>query len=395
MRAATLWLWTAIFWAGSGSQVLGQEWQSPLRHLPDNTLAVVHIRVEALLKSEWGKSALEELLKKKDIKESFAKLKSDLGIDPFEIESLTLLVLDPVLSGEQLARPFNLHRPPPPPPIILPPSAQFNSYRTPPLKVSPPANIEAEFVSVAAQAGRNEDPLPLAIVTARKAIDRMQFLRKQANLEGAAQSRIGLLFLSDHSFAAGSSHSISQFAANTSDKESELGRQLTQDNSQTMIQGGYRLTAELKKAIPAEFGGAGMLTSAIPLLNVTRATFTLDLGKPADLKLRLQAASERQANLAAESAKTLLAWGETKCETYVAELEKQAREAADAKATDEVRAAIALTKAARQMASTARVEQRHTEVSVALQIEIHPKQVVSHLYELLRWDTSPKLTSSH
>jgi hypothetical protein len=85
---------------------LGQEWPSPFRHLPENTMAVAHVRVEALVKSDWGKTALAELAGKKDIKESVAKLKSGLGIDVAEVDSLTFLILDPIISGESNPRPM-------------------------------------------------------------------------------------------------------------------------------------------------------------------------------------------------------------------------------------------------------------------------------------------------
>jgi hypothetical protein len=389
MRTAKL--WSVILWAATDSLVFGQEWPSPFRHLPENTMAVIHVRVDALLKSEWGKAALDDVLSKKDMKDSFQKIKSHLGIDPLEVESLTFLFLDPVLSGEQNQRLWQYNQqgalPPkdstlPRNPIIPPTSSRSTAAKS-------------EFVAVWAQAGGNNDFLPLVIVTAHKAIDRKQFMRKKADLVDAGQTRVGLLFLGNHSFVVGPDHAIVQFATNTSDKESDLVRQLTNEHRPAMIQGGYRLSPVVKKAVLAEFGGAGMLSMLIPFANLTYATFALDPGKAADFRIHLQAANDRQANLAAQSAKTLLAWTEARCEKSIPEMEKNAASASDAKAKTEAKDAIALTKTIRQMAAAARVDQRQSEVSVTLQMEIHAKQIVPLLQELFKWDANPRPTLAY
>ncbi len=410
MRAAKLWLWAGLLWLLTGSSVFGQEWPSPFRHLPENTMAVVHVRVEALLKSAWGKAALMEVLGKKDVKETFQKLNSELGIDPFDVESATFLLLDPVLAGDQEPRPSLRNRwngpvlspppthsprlggyppeatnplsPPPPPPVLVPTNRSLTI---------PAANASSEFVSVTTQGSHNDSLLPLVIIHSRKPIDRKQFMRKKVDLGGNGPSSLGLMFLSDQSFVIGPDHAVVQFAANTSDKESDLGRQLANEHARPMIQGGYRLAAPMKKELLTDPSGAGPLSLVFPLVNVTTATFGLDLGKPADFKLRLNAANDRQANLAAQSAKTLLAVAEAYCETALPELEKNALAAADEKAKSEARDAVVIVKGLRQMAGNARVEQRQSEVLVALQMEIQTRHVVLFLEGILNRHESPRV----
>jgi hypothetical protein len=115
-----------------------------------------------------------------------------------------------------------------------------------------------------------------------------------------------------------------------------------------------------------------------PLVNATHTTLTIDFGKSAEVKIRVTTANERQANLAAESAKTLLALVEATCEKSVPERERSVADA-DEKARGEIRDEIALSKALCQMAKAARVERRDTEVNVSFNIEIQPRQIVRWL----------------
>jgi hypothetical protein len=398
MRAAKLSLSTALVWAALGSGALAQEWASPFRHLPDNTMAVAHVRVDALMKSEFGKAVLAELLGKKDAKESFAKLKTDLGLDSLEVEGLTFLLLDPVPSdgpSERATPRFMLPSRTPfgPPPVYELPIVP--APKSAPRDLNPVSAPAEGLVSV--YAGVGNEFVPVVIVTTRKAIDRKQFVRKKvdANLDG--RSSLGILFLSDHAIAVGPDYAVVQFAANTSDKESELGKQLSQQNSQAMIHGGFRLAPPMKKALQTEAAGAGPLSLVFPLVNVNHATFSLDVGKPLELKVRLQAANDRQANLAAQSVKTLLAMAEVTLEKLAPEIDKDARDANDARARNKANDAAAILKALRQAASTAQVDQRLTDVSVGMQLDLSAKLVVPLLQEFLPRESGPVFgaTSQH
>jgi hypothetical protein len=240
-----------------------------------------------------------------------------------------------------------------------------------------------EFVSLTTQAGNKGELLPIVIINVRKAIDRKQFVGKKLKAALLGPSGWGLQFLDDKSFVVGPDQAVVQFAAHTSDKESELGRQLAQEVAQPMIQGGYRLTPQMKKALANEPGGVGPLSLFFPLVNVTSATFAYDFGKIGDIKLRFTTSSGKQANLAAQSAKTLLAATEVYCDESIAELEKSVADAADDKARGEIRDSIIITRGFRDMAKMARVDQRQAEVSVAMQIDIPVRQAVVLLEGLM------------
>jgi hypothetical protein len=380
MRATNVWRWTGLLWAVSASLAPAQEWPSPFRHLPDNTMAVVHVRVDALLKSAAGKAALAEFNKSKDLEQ----LKMDLGIDLAEVDGLTFVLLDPDFDVDQKGRP-NLRQ-------QRWQTSLVGSRYSPPLSLQPastrastsvPVGVRDEFVPVSAQAGHNSDFLPLIIVTARKAIDRKQFMRKKVDAAGGGDARMGLMFLSERSFLIGRADAVVQFAANDSEKESDLGRQLAQEGGRPPIQGGYRLAPLVKKAFVAEMQADSLVSMVFPLANVKMATFAIEFGKSADFKIRLQAANERQATLALECAKTVLAAGEATCAKCSRELEKDVADAADAQARIEAKETLARMTAIRKMASAARVEQQQTEVSVTMQVDLDASQLVRLLDRLL------------
>jgi hypothetical protein len=369
MRAAILWLCSPLLCLQASSLAIGQEWPSPFRHLPENTMAVAHFRVEPLLKSAWGKAALQDIVSNPELKEAFESLKSAVGIDLLDVESATIVLLDPLAPADSAPRlPLQRNQPWNVPKVVAPPAptagpTAFDGY-TP-------------CVALATQ-GVGNDGLPLVvIVNARKAIDRKQLLRKKLEVDGGSLT-VGVLFLSDRSFVMGRDDALVHFSADTSDKESELGRQLANMDGRPIIQGGYRVAPALKKRLMAEAGGPGPLGMVFPLVNATHTTFTIDFGKSAEVKIRVTTANERQANLAAESAKTLLALVEATAEKSVPELERSVADA-DEKARSEIREEIGLSKALCQMSKAARVERRDTEVNVSFNIEIQPRQIVRWL----------------
>ncbi len=409
MRTAKFGLLTLLLWSATDWLAVGQE--SPFRHLPEDTMAVVHVRVEPFFKSAWGKAALGEVLRTKEAKDSFLKIKAHTAIDPLEVESVTLVLLDPVLTDEKDPRPirrgprWNLLRPTLPiePQTGVPPEPRLSSLPlSPPPKTLPPnprsaaPHANPEFVSANAQICTSDPFAPLVIITMRKAIDRKLFMRKRTDQDSDGTgpgTSVGLQFLNDHSFVLGPDHAIVQFAASTSDKESELGRLLTQQNSEAMIQGGYRLTPQFRKALTAD-GSPRDLSMLFSLLNLSHATFAIDFGKQADVKFRLQAANEKQANLAAQSAKTLLALAEAHCEKAIPEIEKSGLERSDVNAERETGEEIALAKALQRMASSARVELRHSaEVAISLQIDVNPKHLAPLVQGLLNWGPAPRLAA--
>lgn len=410
MRARKFGVIALLLWPAITVIAVGQE--SPFRHLTENTMAVVHVRVEPLFKSAWGKAALDEVLSTKEAKDSFLKIKAHTAIDPLEVEGVTLIFLDPVATDEKDPRPFrsgprwNLLRPTAPiaPQTGVPPESRLPSLpMSPPPKTLPPnprsaaPHVLPDFVSVNAQVCTSDPSAPLVIITMRKAIDRKLFMRKRTDQDSDGTgpgTSVGLQFLSDTSFVLGPDHAVVQFAASTSDKESELGRLLTQQNSDAMIQGGYRLTPQFRKSLAADASAQGQLSMLFPLFNLSHATFAIDFGKQADVKFRLQAANEKQANLAAQSAKTLLALAEAHCEKAIPEIERSGLERSDVNAQRETRDEIALAKALQRMASSARVELRHSaEVAIALQMDVNPKHLAPLVRGMLQWNPTPRLAA--
>jgi hypothetical protein len=123
----------------------------------------------------------------------------------------------------------------------------------------------------------------------------------------------------------------------------------------------------------------------VPLFSVNQATFTVDAGKALDVKVRFQAANERQANLVAQSAKTLLAALEASVEKTLPEQEKTATNAAEAEQKKEARESIAVNKALKQMAGSARVDSRFTDVTLSIQVNIEARQLIPMLNGMMFW----------
>lgn len=368
----------------TGSAANGQESTSPLRHLPENTMAIAHVNVGALLKSNWGKSALDEVLNDKELSLWINFAKAEFGIDPRDVDTMTLFMLDLELLSDKEAPNFRTQRfqfnrgpsftPPPPPSDTGPPAIRRSG-------------MERDYVYISYQPVQLPD-VPLLLVTLRKPVDRKLMMKKKFERTGRD---LGVQFVDDQSFVLGADYAVVRFAASTSEKESDLVRQLLKDTAAPIL-AGYRLTPQLKAALLNNRQNLGPLSMVFPLLNVNHVTVAIEPGKALDVKIRLQAANERQANLAAQAVKTLLAFGLADWEASIHGIE-ESKAGLDAQGKQQAAAEVARYREFLKMAAGARVEQRQTDVHVALQLPAQPKHLVPLLQGILNFGASPRATS--
>src|SRR5262245_23583884 len=66
-----------------------------LRHVPTDAMAFLHFRVGDFLSSEAGTALLKQLSKHEDTAKVLKEIEKHLGVAPADLESVTLLMLEP------------------------------------------------------------------------------------------------------------------------------------------------------------------------------------------------------------------------------------------------------------------------------------------------------------
>jgi hypothetical protein len=326
-----------------------------LRHVPPDCMGFIYFRTGKFLESKMGHALRQDLLGNEETKDVVKKLETQLGMRIQDLESVTLVALDPIFEGPRPFRqpemkmpfdPFEKKAPDKGPPF--PKSAAEEKRGGPPSPVS--FQPDGPFLGgpVAVQR-RPLDPAVLFIVTANKPLDRKKMIQRLFIPQRDAGPKHGpqpILFLSERSFAIGEPGSLIRLAdAGHIRSDLETAMALAKDNH--VLVAGFRLPANVKKQIIGHMQGFGPRPEVtfFPLLNVAWAGLTVDLGNDgADLQVHLRGWSMRSAELAVESAKT----GLTLLELGIDTLEKLDKKSAASAWLPTVKKALASAKIERQ-----------------------------------------------
>src|ERR1700680_2618292 len=76
-----------------------------LRHVPADGMGFIYVRTGKFLESKMGQSLRQELLRDEETKGIVKKAESQLGMSMKDLESVTLVFLEPVLEGPRGFRP--------------------------------------------------------------------------------------------------------------------------------------------------------------------------------------------------------------------------------------------------------------------------------------------------
>jgi hypothetical protein len=356
-----------------------------LRQVPTDGMGFVYVRIDRFFESKLGQALKKDLLRAEETNEAIKKLESQLGLAIKDLESVTLVSLEPILQGPRDFRqmdmkmemkkqmetfekkPFPIKEPTLPKPPV---EEKKDAGLTSPVSFQP----EEHFVGME----RSESYGPMGsdvvvIVTAKEPLDRKKFL-KQLMFGGdppGPKVPPSFLFLSERSLALGDAKALIRFADSgtsttiTTKAGKEFGggfgggRSVSPLNSlqgamalareNHVLVAGFRMPAALKKQFIAQIdrmdGMPRPEVTFFPLLNVAWTGLTVDLEKEgADLQFHLRGRNVRGAELAAESARAGLAM----LELGIDMLEKLEKKSADSAWLPAVKKALASAKIGRQ-----------------------------------------------
>jgi hypothetical protein len=367
-----------------------------LRQVPPDGMGFVYVRVDKFFESKLGQALKKDLLRAAETKEAIKKLESELGLAIKNLESVTLVSLEPMVSGRRVPPGEALNKmadelrkfddkggkPIFEPKKFIEDELKREKTEKPKLepeeKKGPPTSVsfqqEEHFVGME----RSESYGPLGsdvvvIVTAKEPLDRKKLLKQLMFGGGPPGPKVppSFLFLSERSLALGDPKSLVRFAdAGTSTTiTTKAGKEfgggfgggrlvsplnslqgamaLAKDNH--VLVAGFRMPAALKKQFIAQLdrmdGMPRPEVTFFPLLNVAWTGLTVDLEKEgANLQFHLRGRNMRGAELAAESAKA----GLTMLELAIDMLEKVGKKSADSAWLPAVKKALASAKIGRQ-----------------------------------------------
>jgi hypothetical protein len=230
-----------------------------LRHVPIDAMGFVHFRIGDFLKSDIGKTLATQLMRHPDTAKTVQAMERELGVQISDLESVTLLLLEPAFldmlggrafqaggmgGGIMRSAPFVESALPPivekaipltPPPI--PPKEGPKDAPKEPAKPEAPFGFEESPVSLQAEfIQRDIEELmmlnldhsgwgPLVILTTTKPVDRKALLRRfvlpeqrpdqrpDQRLDGLVhRGEMSVLFLSDRAFLVGSPMEIWRYS---------------------------------------------------------------------------------------------------------------------------------------------------------------------------------------
>ena len=354
-----------------------------LRHVPADSMAFLYVRTGAFLESKMGQGLQKDLLRHEETKDAIKKLENQLGLRIKDLESVTLVSLEPLLEGPRgfpqmdmkmeggmpvekfEKKPFPFKEPPFPKPD---PEEKKDAGFSSPVSFQP----EEHFVGMqASEPYGTMGSDVVVIVTSKKALDRKKLVMELIFGGGppGPKKQPPFLFLSERSLALGDSRALIRFAdagTATSAIVAKGGKEfspglgsrstlntlqgalaLAKDNH--VLVAGFRMPAALKKQFMAQMTRMGGMprpeVTFFPLLNVAWAGLTVDLEKEgADLQFHLRGRNARGAELAAEAAKA----GLTMLELGIDAVEKLDKKSADNAWLPAVKKALASAKIDRQ-----------------------------------------------
>ena len=386
--------------AGTGAQQEGQPGGKAvplpegLRHVPPDAMGFLYCRTGKFLESKMGQGLQKDLLRNEETKDAIKKLEHQLGLRIKDLESVTLVALEPALEGPRGFRQMDMkmERKMPveefekkPFPFKEPPFPKSAPGEKKDAGISSPVSFQPEEHFVGMEVAEPYGPMGsdvVVIVTAKKSLDRKNFV-KQLMFGGGPPGRQkppSFLFLSERSLALGDPRALIRFADSGTDRppssfpillKIEEAMALAKDNH--VLVAGFRMPAALKKQLIARVIRTGEMPrpeiTFFPLLNVAWTALTVDLEKEgADLQFHLRGRNARGAELAAESAKA----GLTMLELAFDALEQLDKKSAESPWLPAVKKALA----------SAKIERQGSMVSMEVHADLDQKMIQLAIREI-------------
>lgn len=377
-----------------------------LRHVPPDAMGFIHLRTGDFLKSELGQQLIRELQQDKEAKKGLQQIEKEIGITLADMDTITLLMLQPptyreLEMMERGGGRWMPHRKPGYSEKAMPPfpvpekEAPKEDKKAPDVKEG--ATESPVLFQEFPEGGKRFDteyyerintPMmgeymamsgPLVIVSSTKPLDRKSVLRKKLfdlrpNDPYGPPREQSSLFLTDRTIMIGAPWELAryseQIARNPAPKAKPLASAFAlAEKPHTVIAGGH-IPLDVRRMMRAPFGPDAQFFAMISPLLQTEAALAVNLGKSLDLTIQLESPNETSAENTLQAVKTLKSLGELA-------LEKMNEEAEPAGWK------LTLEKRLKETLASTVIEQKGTTVSAKLKMELDPVLVKRYMKELV------------